>query len=124
MPRIDSDGEQGPGRLAAHISEATVAIVREYVGRGPTQVRTTISDDLVVVLMRDTMLKAERSLADAGRGDTVLEMRREFQRAMSDELVRMVESSTARRVVAFMSDNHLDPDIAAEVFVLDSTDQA
>jgi hypothetical protein len=30
-----------------------------------------------------------------------------------------VERLTKRRVVAFMSDNHLEPDMAVELFVLD-----
>lgn len=30
-----------------------------------------------------------------------------------------VEKLTGRKVVAFMSDNHLEPDMAVEVFILD-----
>jgi hypothetical protein len=32
-----------------------------------------------------------------------------------------VEQITGRKVVAFMSANHIDPDMAAEVFVLEQT---
>jgi hypothetical protein len=31
-----------------------------------------------------------------------------------------VEEITGRKVIAFLSDNHLDPDIAVESFVLES----
>lgn len=39
---------------------------------------------------------------------------------MRHDLVAAVEELTGRTVVAFMSDNHVDPDMAAELFVLDS----
>src|SRR5689334_14981546 len=37
---------------------------------------------------------------------------------MRPELVAGVEALTGRRVIAFMSDNHVDPDVAVETFVL------
>jgi hypothetical protein len=49
-------------------------------------------------------------------------MRREFQRVMEDELVAMVEAETGRKVRAFMSDNHVSPDVAVEVFLLEPLD--
>jgi hypothetical protein len=33
-------------------------------------------------------------------------------------LEAVVEKQLERRVIAFMSDNHIDPDVAVEVFVL------
>lgn len=47
-------------------------------------------------------------------------MRRAFQDTMSEELTGAVERLTGRKVVAFMSHNHVDPDLAAELFVLES----
>ena len=46
-------------------------------------------------------------------------MRHRFQLAMREDLVGAVELATERKVIAFMSDNHIDPDMAAEVFVLE-----
>ena len=107
------------GTVAAEISNAVVGIVREYTGRGPTKARTTIADDLVAVVMGETLLKAEKTLIDAGDFDTVLITRRKFQTAMRDEMVAAVEDLLGRRVTAFMSDNHVDPDMAVELFVLE-----
>lgn len=107
------------GTVAAEISNAVVGIVREYTGRGPTKARTTIADDLVAVVMGETLLKAEKTLIDAGDFDTVLITRRKFQTAMRDEMVAAVEDALGRRVTAFMSDNHVDPDMAVELFVLE-----
>lgn len=46
-------------------------------------------------------------------------MRQLFQRTMAEEMKARVEELTGHEVVAFMSDNHLDPDMAVEVFILD-----
>ncbi len=40
---------------------------------------------------------------------------------MRDDLIRLVESELDRKVVAFMSQNHIDPDLAVEEFVLEPT---
>jgi uncharacterized protein YbcI len=107
------------GMLGAQISRAVVQLWHEHTGRGPTKARTTITEDLVVVLMADTLLKAERNLAAAGKVEQVLSMRRAFQDTMGEELTAVVEGLTGRKVAAFMSHNHVDPDLAAEVFVLE-----
>ena len=45
-------------------------------------------------------------------------MRQVFQQAHRDVFVAAVERITARRVRAFMSQIHFDPDVAVEVFLL------
>jgi uncharacterized protein YbcI len=42
---------------------------------------------------------------------------------MRPELVSGVKALTGRRVIAFMSDNHIDPDVAVETFVLEPREQ-
>jgi uncharacterized protein YbcI len=41
---------------------------------------------------------------------------------MREDLVTAVEMIAERKVIAFMSDNHIDPDMAVEVFVLEAQD--
>ena len=107
------------GSLTAAISNAVVRIMSEYTGRGPTKARTSIRDDVVLVLMHDTLTKAERTLLAAGQRDFVLTTRHLFQTTMADDLVAAVEMLTERKVAAFMSANHVDPDMAGELFVLE-----
>jgi uncharacterized protein YbcI len=114
----DPQQREASGSLTAAISTAVVRIMREYTGRGPTRARTSIRDNVVVVMLSDTMLKAERSLVEDGKSEVVLTMRKEFQMTMRGELSAAVEMLTERRVIAFMSANHIDPDYAVEVFVL------
>jgi len=42
------------------------------------------------------------------------------QRAFDDGARGIVERHLGRKVIAFMSQNHIDPDLAVEVFVLES----
>ena len=113
------------GSLSAAISNAIVRITAEYTGRGPSKARTSIRDDVILVLVQETLTKAERSLLAAGQGDFVLETRRRHQQTMRDDYVVAVEELTQRKVLAFMSTNHLEPDMGAELFVLEpQTDAA
>lgn len=115
-----STGERpAGGQLLAAICNAVVHIQREYLGRGPNKARASIRDDTIVVLMQDTLTKAEQSLVADGRQEDVMRIRQSFQRTMRAEIVEAVERLTGRGVVAFMSDAHIDPDLACEVIVLD-----
>ena len=114
-----SKDRPGEGALAAAISVAVVGLVRAYTGRGPTRSRTTINGNVVVVMLEDTLTKGERALVRAGRNHKVIEIRGEFQSAMRAECVAKIAELTGREVVAMMSANHIAPDLAAELFVLD-----
>ena len=105
----------------AEISRSAVQLLREYTGRGPTRARTTINTDSVMIVLGDILTKGERKLAENGKADRVLEVRHDFQMVMREELVALVERTLDRKVIAFMSDNHLDPDLAVEVFILEPT---
>jgi uncharacterized protein YbcI len=95
-----------------------------YTGRGPTKAWTSIDGDLITVVLRDTLTKGERSLVAEGRSDLVMQMRKAYQDTMRREAIAGVEQLTGRTVIAFLSDNHIDPDIAVESFVLDGTDES
>jgi Na+-translocating membrane potential-generating system (MpsC) len=74
---------------------------------------------MVVVVLRDSLTKAERVLVRAAKDAEVLHLRRTFQETMSLDLLGVVERLTACNVQAFMSANHIAPDTAAGVFLMD-----
>lgn len=117
---MTDDPKPHSGSNAAAISNGVVKLLAEYTGRGPTQARTTISENAVMVLLQQTLTKGERQLADHGQGEHVLLTRQMVQRMMRDDVVALVEAQLQRKVVAFMSANHLDPDMAAEILVLEA----
>ena len=123
MPAKFDDGSSRRGstggQLAAAISTAVVHLFSEHTGRGPTKARTTVDGDVVLVVLEDSMTKAERTLVRAGKEEQVLDFRRAFQDSMSEDLIAVVERLTGRKVQTFMSANHTDPDAAAEIFLMD-----
>jgi uncharacterized protein YbcI len=112
--------EEREGKPAgAVISTAAVQLMREYTGRGPTKAKTLINEDVVTVLLADTLTRGERKLVESGHSDRVTELRHDYQLLMREDLVEIVERQLERKVIAFMSQNHIDPDLAVEVFVLE-----
>jgi uncharacterized protein YbcI len=107
------------GELAAAISNAVVGALARTTGRGPTRAKTTLGENGVFVVLQDSLTRGEQTLADAGDGGAVLDLRRRWQRIMQADITRDIERLTGRKVVGFMSDNHIDPDLAVEVFVLE-----
>jgi uncharacterized protein YbcI len=102
----------------AAISNHVVRVIAEYTGRGPTKARTVINDRLVTVLLEDTLTKGERTLVRDGQTERVLDTRKAYQHTMRERLIAGIEEILGQKVVAFMSDNHVDPDVAIEAFVL------
>jgi uncharacterized protein YbcI len=101
------------------LSNAIVGFLRDYTGRGPTKARTSIRDNVVLVMLEQTLTKGEQVLVNKGRTEQVLTLRHEYQEAMREESSQKVAELTGRNVIAFMSANHIDPDLASEIYVLD-----
>lgn len=117
-PLLD-ESPSGEQSTAAQISNLVVGLLHTYTGRGPTKAWTSIDADLVSVVLHDTLSKGEHSPANDSQAPLVLEMRRAYQETMRPELIAGVQELTGRKVTAFLSANHLEPDIAIESFVLE-----
>jgi uncharacterized protein YbcI len=106
--------------VSADISRGAVQLLREYTGRGPTKARTTIDGDVVAIVLADSLTKGERSLVKHGKEAHVLQTRHNYQMVMRKDLIQLVEDHTDRKVAVMLSDNHIDPDMGVEFFVLES----
>lgn len=106
------------GELNAAITSELVRVHTAAIGRGPRKAYSFHSGDALVTVMLEVLTRAEQTLVSYGEGDAVLAMRRLSQRAMAEEMESAVARLTGRKVLAVMSDNHLDPDMAVQVFVL------
>jgi uncharacterized protein YbcI len=113
----------GNGELGASISTAVVHMLAERTGKGPTKAKTTLGENGVFVVLEDNLTKGERNLAEAGEGASVIATRRRWQQVMREEMTSVVQELTGRKVIGFLSDNHIDPDLAVEVFVLERPPQ-
>jgi uncharacterized protein YbcI len=109
----------GGGRLLAEITNRIVAFMREHYGRGPIKAKTYVLDNLIVCVLSDGFTAIERTMMEGGEPDRVLDMRRDFQRMMKQRYSEMIEELTGRRVLAFLSQAHVEPDLTIEMFLMD-----
>ncbi len=112
------------GETLAQISTGLVQLHSRYYGKGPTKAKTHLVNDMVVAILRGGFTRVERTLLDTGQVESVYQMRRSFQQAMEDEFRRVVEEATGRKVIAYMSSIHVDPDLAVELFVLEPVEES
>lgn len=97
------------------ITRGVIAIYKDYLGRGPSDAWTLISDDLVVVTVTGSMIKAETQLVESGQPQLVREMRRQMQHTMREDIMGLIERTTGKTVHSFLSDHDATADKAIEV---------
>jgi uncharacterized protein YbcI len=114
-----SEAQLKGGELNAAVTSAVVGIHTNHLGRGPSSASTFHNENVVAVIMRDVMTQVEKTLSRSGNGHAVSNMRQLYQETMADDFKGAVERLTGRKVVAFISGNHADPDLAVELFILD-----
>jgi uncharacterized protein YbcI len=114
-----SDGGRPKGEMAASISTGLVQLHRQYYGKGPTKAKTHFVNDTVICILEGGFTTVERTLIADGQGDMVHNLRRSFQKAMEVQFTNVIEQTTERRVIAYMSQVHENPDLAVELFVLE-----
>ena len=107
------------GKLLAEITNRIVAFMREHYGRVPIKAKTYVLDNLIVCVLSDGFTAIERTMMEGGEPDRVLEMRRDFQRMMKERYTEMIETLTDRKVLAFLSQAHVEPDLTVEIFLMD-----
>jgi uncharacterized protein YbcI len=108
------------GELNAAITSALVGIHTEYLGRGPTNASTFHHGNILVTLLHGVLTNAEKSLAKTDRAPIVKNIRQLLYDTLEADSRAAVERLTGRTVLAFISGHHLDPDIATELFILDT----
>jgi uncharacterized protein YbcI len=111
--------KQPEGNLSRDVSRAMVNLLKDYIGRGASHARTYVHEDLVVVVLRGTMTKAEQTLADEGEEALVRSVRQVLQSKFREDANGIVERLTGRHASALLSDHDVDEDIVIQAFVLE-----
>jgi uncharacterized protein YbcI len=106
-------------RQATAMGNAITRLHRDHYGRGATTTRTIYQRNHVVVLLEEIYTPVERTLIEAGKHEDVRRTRQVFQDAMRQRFSEAVEEISGRKVIQFMSQVSFDPDIAAEIFILE-----
>jgi uncharacterized protein YbcI len=117
-PNLDGSGSEATVSRPLEISNSVSRLHKEFVGRGPTNSRTTIDGNLVVCLLEGGYTRAEQTLTANDKGDLVAAGRIGLQDAMRKAMIAAVEQTMGRRVESFMSANDLEQNLQVEVFVL------
>jgi uncharacterized protein YbcI len=114
-PRTRTEGVS----LLSSISREIVYAMKTYFGKGPETVKSYFADDLLFVVMRGGLTRAEETMLAADRENLVREFRQQFENEMADRLVGTIEQLTERKVVNYQSQVMFDPDVIVEMFVFD-----
>ena len=107
------------GQMASAVSNAIAGLHRTNYGRGPKRTRTVMGSDYVIVFLEDVYTPVERTLIEAGRFDVIRDTRNAFQDTMREAFSRAVEEVVGRKVIGFLSQVHVDPDLSIETFILE-----
>jgi uncharacterized protein YbcI len=119
-----TDGHPRVGAELAEVTKGMVSLHRRFYGKGPTKAKTYAINDTVICVLEGGFTTVERTLIDENDVEAVLRVRRSFQAAMEDHFTEVVEQALGRKVIAYMSQIHADPDLAVELFVLEPLEEA
>ncbi|MBA2517176.1 MAG: DUF2294 domain-containing protein [Solirubrobacterales bacterium] len=118
---MSEQNDPGPAQRRsphAEISNQISRIQSTYYGKGPLRAKTYMQDDLVCCVLEETFTRAEKTLIRRGERESIQRIRRQFQEAVKEEFIGVVEQVTGRKVRAFMSDTDVDNDISVETFLM------
>jgi uncharacterized protein YbcI len=107
------------GAVREEISRSVVRLLKEHCGRGPSEARTYISDDLVVCVLRGGFSVSDRTLLEHGRAGLVVSQRQALEGTLRQPLIDLIERLVGRRVIACTSGMQPDVEICTEVFLLE-----
>ena len=119
--RDESNGREDHGQsLLTRISNEMVRAQKRFFGKGPTDAKSYMLDDLLIIVMRGGLTTAEKTMLKFGQPDQVRQFRQLFENEMTERLTDMVETLTGRKVATYQSQIMFDPDLVVEMFVFDS----
>lgn len=108
----------GDAMLAA-VTEAMVGFHERYHHRKPVTAKTLLlGDDLLACVLGGVYTDVEKTMIEIQRSTIVQETRNAFQEAMQNKFINAIEDLSGRRVLAFISNHHVGPDIEIELFFL------
>jgi uncharacterized protein YbcI len=117
--------ERPAGEVLASISNGVVHLMREAIGKGPTQCKTHwAGPDILLVVLGGGFLASEQTLYAGGHGDEVRAGRRALQEILEAKMKEIVEGEVGRPVVAFMSAQNQGYDTQVEIFFFEPAEPA
>ena len=105
--------------LLKAVTAAMIALHKRYYHRAPVTAKTLLlGDDLLACVLGGVYTDVEKTMIELQRSTVVQETRSAFQEAMQHRFIAEVERLSGREVLAFISNQHVGPDIEIELFML------
>lgn len=112
---------QTKGQVEAAIRNAIIRFEREFLGRGPTDVRVCILHDMIVIRLKGILTLAEQQLAKNPEGVALVKrMRSNLLDQGREDLVKTVAALTSCEVLGLFTDIDVANSERVIVFTLDS----
>jgi uncharacterized protein YbcI len=104
--------------LLAAVTEVMVGFHKRYYHRAPVTAKTLLlGDELLICVLGGIYNDVEMTMIELQRTTIVQETRSAFQSAMQRRFITAIENLSGRQVAAFISNQHIGPDIEVELFM-------
>jgi uncharacterized protein YbcI len=80
------------GQVEALISEAIIQFEKDYMGRGPSEAKTYIVDDLVLIKLSDVLTPAEKNLAASADSESGRELIKRMRHSLLQKGRHLLEA--------------------------------
>jgi uncharacterized protein YbcI len=105
--------------LLQKVSSSMAQMQKTAFGKGLVSTRSYLFDDMLLIVMREGLTVAEKTMLGFGQADLVRNFRQQFENEMTARIVGMIEDLTDRKVLTYQSQIMFDPDVVVEMFVFD-----
>jgi uncharacterized protein YbcI len=93
------------GMVEAEFTKAFIQFEKEYLGRGPVDVRTVFLNDMILVRLQGLMTPAEHKLAESDQGRELLkEMRRRLFEGARNAIADLVQTVVGCKLISLHTD--------------------
>jgi uncharacterized protein YbcI len=105
--------------LLIAVTDAMVAFHKRYYHRAPVTAKTLLlGDEVLVCVLVGVYTDVEKTMIELRGATMVHETRSAFQAAMQHKFINVVQRLSGREVLAFISRQHVGPDMEVELFML------
>ena len=119
MPSDEQPSPLDGDALLDAVTDGIVALHLRYYGRAPSTAKTQLlGDDLLACVLGGIYTEVEKTMIELERSNDVHATRKAFQAAIRHKFVAVIERLSGRPVLAHISNYHVGPDLAVELFTL------
>jgi uncharacterized protein YbcI len=118
---VTSPIRQTKGQIEAAIRNAVIRFEMEFLGRGPTDVRAFIVQDLILVRLKGVLTPAEQQLAKNAEGVALVKrMRMNLLDQGREDLIKTIAQVTHAEVLGLFTDVDVASGERVIVFTVDA----